>query len=236
MARKKPEGTRWLGALLLLVFSAATPAIAQQTPAPGRAPTIAEAEAMEARLRAAIQVNPNVGSLHANLGELLRSQARIAESRDAFAEAVRLEPLNADFRIALARAHLSLNEYVEAEVNYGYATELEPNNPRAFGGLASALIGQDRPGEAVTALQRALALDPGNPDYEALLAGLRSAPTPAEEDAAPMSVPGIIATVLTWFFAIALVIAGVGLLLPVAASVFVLVAYLPLALLRRGRT
>jgi cytochrome c-type biogenesis protein CcmH/NrfG len=39
--------------------------------------------------------------------------------------------------------------------------ELAPVNPRAFYNLGLALVRQGRPGEAVTHLEKALAIDPG---------------------------------------------------------------------------
>lgn len=222
-------------ALLGVLFPAV--AASQENAAPAevpRAPTVAEAEMMEARLQAAIQVNPTLAPLHASLGELYRSQARTLEARDAYAEAVRLEPMNPAYRIELGRAHLALDEFVDAEVNFEWGTQLTPEDPQMHIGLGEALLGLNRPQEAVAALQRASQLDPENVEAQALLSraqlAARTGDAPTNED------PGIAAALvrgLTYLFAALLTIAGIGLLLPVGSAIVVLVFFLPRAILQR---
>lgn len=190
---------------------------------------------MEARLQAAIRVNPNLASLHASLGELYRSQARLPEAREAFGQAVRLEPMNPAFRAQLGRTHLALDEFTEAEINFSWGTELAPQDPEMHAGLGEALIGLGRGADAIVVLERAAGLDPGNAEVERLLALARSGADEAEAGAPAASAIGLIVRAMTVFFGILLTIAGLGLLLPVASAVVVLVLLLPRALLQRRK-
>ena len=194
--------------------------------------TPAEAEAQEARLRAALQVNPDSALAHAQLGELLMSQDRPAEALESLAEAVRREPMDAEFRISLARANLALGEYVEAVAHVEWASELEPRNAAVWLGLGEALLGQQRMAEAATALERAVALSPEDGRAASLLELARAAAPGAEQASGGGS---WVARALTWFFTAILTIAGLGLILPVAASLVVLVVFLPAALIQRRR-
>jgi tetratricopeptide (TPR) repeat protein len=59
-----------------------------------------------------------------------------------------------------ALAHAESGEYEEAEALYRNLTELEPENPNGFIGLASALIAQGRYDDAAAAYERALEISP----------------------------------------------------------------------------
>lgn len=227
--------SRRIGLALIAVALIASP----PRPLPGQAqsggaPSVAEAEAMEARLRAAIQIDPSVASLYGSLGDLMRSQARVEDARNAYAEAVRLEPMNVEYRASLARAHLDLNEFDQAEAHYAWATELAPERADLYAGLGTALLELNRFEDAERVLATANSLEPSNPMTEALL---RSARTGARQEdvlePGTFSPTAAVVSALTWFFRVAMVVAGVGLLLPLAASLFVLVFYLPVALFQR---
>ena len=226
-----------LALVFVLLLAAPRSGAAQVQDSVPRAPTVAEAEAMEARLQAAIRVNPAVPSLHAALGDLLRSQARLLEARQAYTEAVRLAPSDPAYRLALGRAHLALDEFEDAEVNFGWGAEISPEDPAMYAGLGEALLGRQRPAEAAAAFERALDLDPGNAETLALLQTAQRATQAAGVDA-PQPIPFAAAATRAWtiLFAILLTIAGLGLLLPVAAALFVLVFYLPLAILARRKS
>lgn len=229
LARAAAAGT-------LLFFSGAAGAQEPPSAAPPSAPTVAEAEAMEARLQAAIQVNPNLAPLHASLGELYRSQARMAEARDELAEAVRLEPMSPEYRRQLGQAHLALDEHVDAEVHFAWGTELSPLDPAMYIGLGEALLEQGHFADAEAALERAAELDPESADVARLLALASSEGQSETPGPSPNSVARGFGRFLTYLFAVALTIAGLGLVLPVGSAVVALVLLLPRAVLQRRKS
>jgi len=119
------------------------------------------------------QIDPRNWSYHLNLGIMCSNLGRFDEAEKAFREVIRLAPQSGEGRVALARLYLrSGRKLAEATQLAQEAVALEPN------AVSYSLLGQaraatgDRSG-AVSAIEKAIELDPDNPRYRKLLGLLR---------------------------------------------------------------
>lgn len=97
-------------------------------------------------------------------------QDRFVQARDAFAEAVRLNPNNVDALNGLGAALDRLADYPRARQAYAAALRLDPKAAHVLANLGYSLMLAGRDAEAVDPLQRALELDANNALAKANLA------------------------------------------------------------------
>jgi tetratricopeptide (TPR) repeat protein len=121
----------------------------------------AHAEAL-ALVRRAIAAAPPTAMYANTTGVILRALDRRAEALVAFRRAATLDPRHAAARknlaVEMALAEVGSEEVVAAFVA---AAALDPSDPECWIGLSHALMRAERAGEAVTAAERAVGLDPG---------------------------------------------------------------------------
>ncbi len=108
---------------------------------------------------------PSAGDPKAASAIGLYKQGKYAEAEPEAAEAVRLDPKNANHRVTHGTMLYMLARYPEAEQEYREATRLNPKYGDAHGSLALALMGQGRYAEAETSYREAVRLSPKNADW-----------------------------------------------------------------------
>lgn len=146
-------------------------------------PALAEAE-----YREAMRLSPRGGEAPANLGALYARQGRNAEAiallRHALALAPWLDGARANLAHALENAGVErarAGRLAEATALFREATTLLPDDPGPWRGLGQALVEQGRAGEALPALERAVALRPrGGPERFWLARAYLAAGRPAD--------------------------------------------------------
>lgn len=129
---------------------------------------------------------PNADDGDAPAYELFWRGSRFLEQRHPgqaallLARAVVLEPEKTSIREALGRAQYALGRFDEAAETFAAVTVRAPANDYARFGLARSLLAAGRASEAVGQARLAVAMRPGNADYEealvACLAALGEAP------------------------------------------------------------
>ncbi len=105
---------------------------------------------------------PNNWAIHHRLGLVLVRQNRVAEAFARYNEALRLNPLACEVRVALANAYLGLNDGWTAAAWLSDACRVQPNNPVQWLTLAQLLNAQKRHAEVEPALRSGLAACPDN--------------------------------------------------------------------------
>jgi len=113
-------------------------------------------------LRFSIELEPQRGEFHANLGNLLRKQRRYERARQSYEQALKLLPDHRAARHGLALTLTELSRYAEAEYQCRALLAGNTRDPEAWVLLGMALAHQDQNAEAEAAYRQAIALDPGN--------------------------------------------------------------------------
>lgn len=117
----------------------------------------------EARIRKAIELNPNLASAYERLSDLLLELGRAEEAVQYAKKGVALDPLSPGLRGSLAVALRATRNYDEAEAQYRRAVEIDPTSPGPLQALAEfeAYV-RGRFVIAVPLQQKAVRLDPDN--------------------------------------------------------------------------
>jgi len=119
-----------------------------------------------AAFRKGTELEPSNHSPWYNLGNTLLGQAEYAEAVPALKHAAELKPKDSETLRLLGQAFLGQDEYLLAMAVFARALELNPNNCRIYTSRATAL---QRTGasdaEVLTELDKAIALEPDNPEH-----------------------------------------------------------------------
>jgi predicted CXXCH cytochrome family protein len=108
--------------------------------------------------------HPTRPGYYAELGEGYQSAGDPASAIRSFEEASRLDPDSAPRLIQWGDALMQVRQWTLAEAKLRRATELAPEDPRAWGRLGWDLWQQDKAAEAKSALEKAISLDPEVPE------------------------------------------------------------------------
>jgi Flp pilus assembly protein TadD len=113
----------------------------------------------EACWRAALQLDPDLAEVHANLGFVLDDRGAVGEAEACYRRAIALNP-------DLAQVHLNYGVLLagskrleEAEAAFTQAILLAPADPAAWSNLGGLYAGMKRDGEAEVCCRQAMALD-----------------------------------------------------------------------------
>ena len=113
-------------------------------------------------VRFSIQLEPQRGEFHANLGNLLRKRRRHEFARQSYEAALQRLPDHRAARHGLALTLTELSRYAEAEYQCRVLLASKPQDAEAWVLLGMALANQDQSAEAEAAYRRAIALDSDN--------------------------------------------------------------------------
>ncbi|MEO0397806.1 MAG: sulfotransferase [Pseudomonadota bacterium] len=117
--------------------------------------------------RRVFELNPYTAQLKDALA--LQNEGRLEEARAKARDVLRNDPDNANALYILGGVAMAQEAHNDAEALLRRATEVAPDFAFAWGQLAMALNKQRKYEEAITAAQKALSLDPMNPDWPNLL-------------------------------------------------------------------
>lgn len=124
--------------------------------------------------RRAIELNPNYSRAYHWYGILLANQARLEDSLRYAEDAVRLDPLSAILQINLGKSREALGQFDDALAAYQKAVDIDPNLGRAHYNVGALhAFGHGRLDEGLPEIERAVQLDPDNPQYWLTLQFLR---------------------------------------------------------------
>ncbi len=123
--------------------------------------------------RRAIALNPNYAAAYQRFSRNAGGLGHRDEALAAAEKAVALDPLSAIVNADVGRALMSVGRFVEAADRFRRANEIDPEMPMPYRQLGVLdAYARNRFADAVPLLQRAAALDPGNPILEFYLARL----------------------------------------------------------------
>lgn len=105
-----------------------------------------------------LKIDPQRAETHVSLGNLYISREQPEKASQAYEKAVALDP-SAVNRYSLGQAYLETGRYDDAEQQFRLVRELTPNKPNGDYGMGLVHAKQGQSAEAITAFQRALAID-----------------------------------------------------------------------------
>jgi len=123
----------------------------------------------------ALEIVPDNPTILSNLSGLFRSLGREAEARTAI-EAARMSAASPHQLLVRGDLELSRGRIDQAISFYKKARRMAPKLPEVYVAIARAELARKRPDVARKSLNRALKLDPGNPDATTLFASLPKSP------------------------------------------------------------
>ncbi len=126
-----------------------------------------------------VDKSPNNARGLMNYGNALMAKADYANALVCFEKAKTLWPQYSYVYINIGVLKAATNQPAEAESNYKYAIQLNPNNPETFFYYGSFLIQKGRYGEAQNVLSQGLAISPNHLGLNGLKAGLNNLPSGA---------------------------------------------------------
>lgn len=115
----------------------------------------------EACFRAALQIDPNLAEVHANLAFLLDERGAGAEAIACYARALALNPAIAQIHLNFGSLLASHKRLDEAETAFTHAILLEPLSPAGWSNLGGLYAGMKRDAEAELCCRQAMALEAG---------------------------------------------------------------------------
>lgn len=121
----------------------------------------------EEQLREAIQLDPNLGPAHNNLGSLLFKQRKLYDAAWEFRTAAKLMPGLAEPIGNLGQVQELAGHLEEAQKNYEEALRLAPQNPVIIGDLARVQLRRNQYTPAVLATLKSIALNDPRPEWRA---------------------------------------------------------------------
>jgi Tfp pilus assembly protein PilF len=119
-----------------------------------------------AALERSLELDPSHVKTLLNLGRVLLEQDRAGEAKERVEAALALDSTSGEVHRMLGRVHSALGQPDEAIDAYRTALSVEPTDAWAMNNLALIFIQQERHGEALGPLARAVQLRPGAPVFQ----------------------------------------------------------------------
>jgi tetratricopeptide (TPR) repeat protein len=119
----------------------------------------------------ALQNNPQDPFIWKNFGDTLMLAKKYTIAIPVYRQLVKLRPRSADARAKLAHAYDRVGRLEPAMQSYGEALKLEPDNYKAWEGLAHVAIETGHPKEGAAYAFRAIKIHPAADSFEDLCAG-----------------------------------------------------------------
>ena len=118
-----------------------------------------KAEARDA-YEAAIKLNPRLWEAHFNLGKLLTDLGDYEAATKAFQTCIAIDPTHPDAFLSLGNTYKFVGDGEKARAAYEHAIRLAPNMAQAYGNIAAVLVDQSKFAEALTFMDKAIAINP----------------------------------------------------------------------------
>ena len=119
-----------------------------------------QGKALETALRRILADDPKNPQANLRLGFVLLESSRCAEATPFLTSAIAAKIPTADAHLGLGMCQVAARRPAEAYVTLLDAERVEPDNPVVFANMGIVLADMGRHADAITAFQRALALDP----------------------------------------------------------------------------
>ena len=116
-----------------------------------------------ANYRAAIQINPDIASLHSELGDLLFHSEDLnlqSQAANEFKKALKLNPHDEHALLSLGTIAQRNGDMKAAEADFSRALQMNPDDGDACTELAKVLITMNQPEKAQQLFERAVQIDP----------------------------------------------------------------------------
>ncbi len=117
------------------------------------------AEAREA-YETAIKLNSRLWEAHYNLGKLLTDLRDYEGATKSFQICIAIDPAHPDAFLSLGNTHKFLGDGEKARGAYEHAIKLAPKMAQAYGNIAAVLVDQSMFSEALTFMDKAIAINP----------------------------------------------------------------------------
>jgi len=118
--------------------------------------------------RKVLSLSPNLAGIHYQLGELLLAGERgpntLEEARREFEAELKFHPRNAGAEYELGEMARQARQWDDAIEHFSRALTVDPQFAEALIGLGKTLVSAGRPQQAVAPLERAVRLEPANPN------------------------------------------------------------------------
>ncbi|MFC2075700.1 tetratricopeptide repeat protein [candidate division KSB1 bacterium] len=133
-----------------------------------------ELEEAERSYKAAMRSNPKHVGLYINLGFVYARQVKLDEAEAIFRQVIEMAPNRWEGYLNLGRIHMDRRNFPEAEGVFRDAVKRFPTVAQLHNSLAESYQLQGRLPEAANEYERAVALNPGNTNYQANLQNTRT--------------------------------------------------------------
>jgi tetratricopeptide (TPR) repeat protein len=134
----------------------------------------------------AVELSPQVGFFHNNLGNVYFDCDRLEEACESFRRAIEVKPDFAHFHFNLGNCLLRLQEAVGAEAAFRHALALQPDLLAAARGLGEALLAQQQFAAAEPWFRQVLQADPDDQQAADGVAAAMAAQDPGQIAPAPL--------------------------------------------------
>jgi len=118
--------------------------------------------------RKVLSLRPDLAGIHYHLGELMLAGASeanaLAQAQQEFEEELKIDPRNADAQYELGEMARQARQWDAAIEHFTRAASLDSGFADALIGLGKSLVSAGRPKDAVEPLERAVRLQPENPN------------------------------------------------------------------------
>lgn len=130
-------------------------------------------EEAEQAYRRALALRPEAAAGYCNLASVLMDRGRFAEAAAVCEQGIARSHDVVELHLMLGAAYTHQGRISPALASFRAAAQLAPGNARAAGAYGGALQQSGNPVEGLLWLERALALQPGSPDFRHAIAGAR---------------------------------------------------------------
>ena len=114
-----------------------------------------------ARLRKALEMDPDNAFAHVNLGVILGKRGQIDAAIQEFETAIRINPEDGEARFNMGRALLAKGNLEEAIAHFQAAVALNPNDASRQFEFGNVLFRKGSFADAITAYEQSLEINPG---------------------------------------------------------------------------
>jgi len=129
----------------------------------------------EKEFQEALRLEPETSDAHFGMGMVYQQKGLLDEAAASYNRALQADPLNTSAMFNLGSISIFRHNFKEAIGTFKLLSKITPEDPQVFLNMGSAYMGLKQPGNAITALQEALRLDPNYAKAKILLTQAKQA-------------------------------------------------------------